>query len=46
MTNTIISLALAVAIATTLGGQIASATYRASAVRTIAAPHVPANRAS
>jgi hypothetical protein len=33
MTNAIISLALTIAIATTLGGQMASAAYRESSVR-------------
>jgi hypothetical protein len=45
MTNTIISLVLTLAIAATLGGQIASTVYRASSVRATltgerTAPHV------
>ncbi len=35
MTNAIISLALAIAIATTLGGQMASVAYRESSVRAL-----------
>lgn len=45
MINTIISLVLTLAIATTLGGQIASAAYRESSVRALYATHqAPAAR--
>jgi hypothetical protein len=46
MTNTVISLVLTLAIAATLGGQIASTAYRAASVRATLAGERPVPRVS